>query len=439
MNGTGGNDELRRIIDDQHRMGEQADAALRLGTMLMEAGTGGYRIIRAMKRAARAMGFDRVDAVISVNNITATFHRDDTFRTVVANRDTPAVDASRIEALENLSRDLGGPDSGLEAEELNRQLDHVEQFVTKRWAVWIQALAAGMACAGFAVLNHYSLPGAAAVAVSAALGQVIRHMCARRHVNQLGTTAVAAVASCLIYAGLAQLLVLTGIIEGPSFTVGYVTAVLFLMPGFPLFSSLLDLGRFDLAAGMSRLGYALTIIFTATMSASAVSLITGLQPLPERLPEYDGTWYIAAAVASAVGVAGFALLFNSSRRMALVAALTGTVANMVRMALLELGLAVQVATFLGALVVGLLGALVARPMRLPRITVTVPAAIIMIPGPAVFTTVYSLNVGDVTAALTSASTAVLSILAIGSGLIVARMLTDPAWTFGRHIDLVRPT
>jgi len=29
----------------------------------------------------------------------------------------------------------------------------------------------------------------------------------------------------------------------------------------------------------------------------------------------------------------------------------------------------------------------------------------------------------------------LSILAIGAGLVVARMLTDPDWTFGRHIDL----
>ena len=35
----------------QHRMGVAADAVLRLGLMFMAAGTGGYRIIRGMKRA----------------------------------------------------------------------------------------------------------------------------------------------------------------------------------------------------------------------------------------------------------------------------------------------------------------------------------------------------------------------------------------------------
>lgn len=430
--GDGRDAELLRLVEEQQQMGEAADAVLRLGTLLMDAGTGGYRIIRAMKRAARAVGFDGVDAIVSVNNITCTFHRRGSFRTVVANHDTPAVDASRIEALENLSRQL---DEQITAEELNRMLDTVEHNVTKRWPVWVQAMAAGLACAGFAVLNHYSVSGVLVVAVAAALGQTVRHACSRRHFNQIGTTAVAAATACLVYAALSQILITTGITDQSSFTIGYVTVVLFLMPGFPLFSALLDLGRFDLTAGLSRLGYAVTIIFTATMTAAAVSLLTGLQPLPEQLPSFDSSWYAAAAVASACGIGGFAVLFNSSRRMALVAALIGTIANMAHLLILDIGVPPQAAAFLGAMLVGLLGAAVSRPTRLPRITVTVPAAIIMIPGPSIFRTVYSLNSGDIDVAVGTATTAVLNVLAIGAGLIAARMLTDPAWTFGKKIDL----
>jgi len=396
---------LLQLVEAEHQMGEDADAVLRLGAMIMAAGTGGYRVIRAMKRAARALGFDRVEAVISVNNITCSFHKGELFRTIVVNRDNPAVDASRIEALENLSHSMG---SSYTAEELHRELDQIEQRVGKRWPVWVQALAAGLACSGFAVLNHYPFLEAVVVALAAAVGQIVRHSCARRHLNQLGTTAVAAVVASLMYLFMAKGLAMVGIIDSPTFTTGYVASVLFLIPGFPLFSSLLDLSRFDLFSGLSRLCYATTVICT---------------------------WYLEATGATIVGIAGFAILFNSSRRMVITATTIGTVANMVRLVCAEAGLQPQFAAFIGALVVGLLGALLTKRISIPRITITVPASVVMIPGTAIYRTVYYLNSGDIDSGVGTAASASLSILAIGAGLVVARMLTDPDWTFGRHIDL----
>ena len=423
---------LLQLVEAEHQMGEDADAVLRLGAMIMAAGTGGYRVIRAMKRAARALGFDRVEAVISVNNITCSFHKGELFRTIVVNRDNPAVDASRIEALENLSHHMG---SSYTAEELHRELDQIEQRVGKRWPVWVQALAAGLACSGFAALNHYQFLEAVVVALAAAVGQIVRHSCARRHLNQLGTTAMAAVVASLMYLFMAKGLAMVGIIDSPTFTTGYVASVLFLIPGFPLFSSLLDLSRFDLFSGLSRLCYATTVICTATMAATAVSLITGLQPLPPDPATPNLLWYLEATGATIVGIAGFAILFNSSRRMAITATTIGTVANMVRLVCAEAGLQPQFAAFIGALVVGLLGALLTKRISIPRITITVPASVVMIPGTAIYRTVYYLNSGDIDSGVGTAASASLSIIAIGAGLVVARMLTDPDWTFGRHIDL----
>ena len=212
-------------------------------------------------------------------------------------------------------------------------------------------------------------------------------------------------------------------------------SVLFLIPGFPLFSSLLDLSRFDLFSGLSRLCYATTVICTATMAAAAVSLITGLQPLPPSPATPNLLWYLEATGATIVGIAGFAILFNSSRRMVITATTIGTVANMVRLVCAEAGLQPQFAAFIGALVVGLLGALLTKRISIPRITITVPASVVMIPGTAIYRTVYYLNSGDIDSGVGTAASASLSIIAIGAGLVVARMLTDPDWTFGRHIDL----
>ena len=124
-------------------------------------------------------------------------------------------------------------------------------------------------------------------------------------------------------------------------------------------------------------------------------LITGLQPLPPDPATPNLLWYLEATGATIVGIAGFAILFNSSRRMAITATTIGTVANMVRLVCAEAGLQPQFAAFIGALVVGLLGALLTKRISIPRITITVPASVVMIPGTAIYRTVYYLNSGDI--------------------------------------------
>ena len=187
---------------------------------------------------------------------------------------------------------------------------------------------------------------------------------------------------------------------------------------------------------MARLSYALTVIIAATFTVAMVSWFTELTPIaPPPVP--DASWYAAAILASFLGIAGFAFLFNSSRRMVIAAAIVGTVANMVRLGILELGVTSYFAAFVGGTIIGLLGGRVARTMHLPRITTTVPAAVIMIPGAAMFRSVYHLNAGNMDQALSNLATASMVVLSIGCGLIFARLLTDKDWSLGRLIDFSR--
>ncbi|WP_273112837.1 threonine/serine ThrE exporter family protein [Corynebacterium durum] len=421
----------------QQAMGVEADAVLRLGLLMVAAGTGGYRVIRAMKRAARAMGFDRLDAEISITSVVCTFHRGVSFRTVVATQPAPAVDASRIEALEHLTHHLP---NRMSANALTMCLDDIVHSVTHRWSRPVLMVAAGAACAAFALLNYFPAEGAAAVAVAAACGQLVRMILASRHLNQLGVVAVAAATSCLVFYLLNWALPLTHLPDDArAFAAGYIAAVLYLIPGFPLFSSMLDLSRFDITAGLTRLCYAMAVITAATMSVALVSVMTGLSPLSIDAPTPTARWYLLAAVASFVGVGGFALLFNSSRRMVLFAASIGVVANMVRLVMIDAGVQPQYAAYTGGVVVGLLGAVITARTTLPRITMTVPASVIMIPGTAMYRAVHFLNSGDIDQALSNAATAGLIIVWISAGLVTARILTDRDWAFGKPIDFQKHT
>lgn len=421
----------------QQAMGVEADAVLRLGLLMVAAGTGGYRVIRAMKRAARAMGFDRLDAEISITSVVCTFHRGVSFRTVVATQPAPAVDASRIEALEHLTHHLP---NHMSANALTMCLDDIVHSVTHRWSRPALMVAAGAACAAFALLNYFPAEGAAAVAVAAACGQLVRMILASRHLNQLGVVAVAAATSCLVFYLLNWALPLTHLPDDArAFAAGYIAAVLYLIPGFPLFSSMLDLSRFDITAGLTRLCYAMAVITAATMSVALVSAMTGLSPMSIDAPTPTARWYLLAAVASFVGVGGFALLFNSSRRMVLFAASIGVVANMVRLVMIDAGVQPQYAAYTGGVVVGLLGAVITARTTLPRITMTVPASVIMIPGTAMYRAVHFLNSGDIDQALSNAATAGLIIVWISAGLVTARILTDRDWAFGKPIDFQKHT
>ena len=121
-------------------------------------------------------------------------------------------------------------------------------------------------------------------------------------------------------------------------------------------------------------------------------------------------------LASFLACVGFAFIFNSTVRMALAAALIGMVANTIRLEVVDLGVAMQAGTMLAALVVGLLAAVVAPRLRIPRITVSVPAVVIMVPGAAVYRAVVGLNNGDLQVAVNSGVQAVFVVVCIAIGL-----------------------
>ena len=416
--------------DDELVLIRRSGAALRAGRLSLSAGTGSYRVKASMARLAHAMGVERHQAHVTLTEITTTSHRGHSFRTEVAEVRTVGINADRLARLEIMVTDVenAARSSGTDVppEDVERRLDEIAA-APPLYRPLLNALWSGIACAAFAFLNNGGLVEVAGVFVAASLGQAVRRALIHRGWNHFGVTMLAAAVACFTYLGLVTALHGADVIT-TRHEAGYVSAVLFLIPGFALVTGALDLARLDFSAGVSRLTYALMILTSAALAVWAVSSIVGLAPVPP--PPLDlptVLLWTLRAVASFAGVLGFALMFNSPWRMALVAASVGAVANLARIALVGQGLAIQAAAALAALVVGLLAAYVAPRIRVPRVTIAVPAVVIMVPGVTAYRAVFSLSEGETVQALAYGVEAGLVVVALSIGLAVARMLTDPTW------------
>ena len=82
-----------------------------------------------------------------------------------------------------------------------------------------------------------------------------------------------------------------------------------------------------------------------------------------------------------------------------------------------------------SMLVGLFAALLSTKVRSSRVTLSVPAVVIMIPGVPFYRAITAVNQGETLTAFASIAEVSFVILAIGVGLAISRMLTDPGWTF----------
>ena len=184
-------------------------------------------------------------------------------------------------------------------------------------------------------------------------------------------------------------------------------------------------------SGTERLMYALIIILVATMSAWIMAMILRLKPvdfIKISLPmEF---WILFRLLASFCGVFGFSVMFNSPIRLAVSAATIGAIANTLRLELVDLaGMPPAAAAFLGALTAGLLASMIKNKAGYPRISLTVPSIVIMVPGLYLYRGFYNLGIMSLATAASWFAAAILIIAALPLGLIFARILTDRTFRY----------
>lgn len=407
-------------------LAEVSDAVCRMGSLMLSSGTGSYRVKGAMGRVAAALGVEQLEAQVSLNEIVATTRAHGAFRTQVVEVPVPVVNADRISQLLRVSLRAA---PGWTAADLHRELDSVEAH-PHRYPVLLMVGGAAAACAAFAFLNNGRWQECLAAGVAAGIGKGAQILLQRRvRMNQLASVALVATIACLAYVLLAQAmeLVLSGFGQAMH-EAAFTSAILFLVPGFPLLTAALDLARFDFTSGTSRLLFAGSITFAAALGAWLVAWLFHLNPAeidPLGLPlgVMVGLW----AATSFIGVFGFAVTFNTPPLVALAAAGIGAVANTGRLVALDTGWNALVCAAVATTVTGLLAGRASQRLLAPRIILSVPAVLIMVPGASTYRALVAMINADPLSALVNGSVSVGVLVALATGLTVARMLTDPAW------------
>ena len=108
----------------------------------------------------------------------------------------------------------------------------------------------------------------------------------------------------------------------------------------------------------------------------------------------------------------------------------GAVANTLRLEFVDLtGMPPAVAAFIGALTAGILASLIKNRAGYPRISVTVPSIVIMVPGLYLYRGFYNLGMMSLSVSASWFASAMLIVMALPLGLIFARILTDRSFRY----------
>lgn len=303
---------------------------------------------------------------------------------------------------------------------------------------WLAGLASAVACASFAFLlggGAYDMLGAF---IGAGIGHYVRRRMFMHHLNQFVVTFIAVAVGAL---SCIASLRLVGCFDPAALhhNTAYIGSVLFVIPGFPLITGGLDIAKIDFPSGIQRLCYTMAIILMGTLAGWMVASLVQLNP-QGFTPLGLNPWLNAVLrmITAFAGVWGFSVLFNSPQRMCFVAGIIGAITDTLRLTMADFGIAAEIAAFTGALLAGLLAsawrAVVHRgwaPQYLgyPRIGLTVPSIVIMVPGLYMYRAMFYLGQFNTLPALDWTFRAFMVIICLPLGLAVARVITDKSWRY----------
>ncbi len=395
----------------------------RVGLMLLSCGTGAWRVRNSMNALSEQLGITCTASIGLMTIVYTCFDGHKTFTNSLCLNNT-GVNTSKLDRLERFVKKFPSEGISRSGEQLHLELDEIDK-IRGLYTPAKLGLAAACACAAFTFLLGGGPIEMFCAFIGAGIGNFVRSRLIGRHYTLYLCIVSSVALACLVYIGSLRLAQALFSVPG-SHEAGYICAMLFIIPGFPFITSGIDLAKLDMRSGLERLAYAVIIVVIATVTAWIMSIILGLHPADFPEMSISPALHLILRLAmSFVGVFGFSIMFNSTIKMAASAAGIGAIANTLRLELVSLAsFQPAVAAFLGALTAGLLASFAMKRLGYPRISVTVPSIVIMVPGLYLYRAVYNMGEMSLTLSAPWLVSALLIIMALPLGLIFARILTD---------------
>lgn len=402
---------------------EKATLVGRVGLMMLSVGTGAWRVRASMNKISRALNIV-CNADIGLLAIEFTCVENSESYTSALSLRTTGINTDKLNALEFFADEFGKRAEKYSVEQFHRILDKIQEM-PMNYKAWNLMLASAIASCGFTFLLGGGIIEMILAFCGAGIGQFVRKKFIENHITLLANVTAGAAAACCTYVILFKLAELIfGISEVHQS--GYICSMLFVIPGFPLITGGIDLAKLDLRSGIERIAYSVLIIAMATLTGWLTAMIFNFQPSDFAELKIDPYIKILFRMAASFfGVYGFSFLFNSTRKMAVTAGIIGMIANTLRLELIDFtNIPISAAAFIGAFSAGLFASLIKAKVGYPRITLTVPAIVIMVPGMFLYKGIYYIGLNDFDNGGMWLIKAILIITALPLGLIFARILTD---------------
>ena len=398
----------------------------RLAALILRTGAGGWRVRDAVNRASRALG---VTATVSVGltDIECTVRDGSEQRSQTVVIPDSGVNTNLLIDLDDFLVKIDESGGEISAHEYHTKMDELKGK-KPLYSPFLSGLASAFACAAFTFLLGGGPLEMFCAFVGAGLGQFVRRLLLANKINQLLAVGAAVVVSCVAYL-LVLFLISFALPDAMEHQMGYIGAMLFVIPGFPLITAALDMFLFDMRSGIERLTYAVLTILLATLIGWVLAVLLQLKPvdyIAYDLPEV--TMCFLRLMAAFIGVFGFSIMFNSPIKVALTAGVMGSISDTANLELVKyFGVAPEIGAFVGALIAGLLASAVWRKTRIPRTVITVPSIVIMIPGLYMYKSMFYMAQFETMDALTWLIRSCMIVMFLPVGLALARALTDSHW------------
>ena len=396
----------------------------RVGLMLLSCGTAAWRVRRAMNMLAKALDVTcTMEIGFTTLNYTCFDDRQCFSQTLSLTNN--GVNTNKLHALTQFVEQFSSRYLQANSVQIHETLDAIDQMPGLYSSLQL-GLASAVACASFTFLLGGGPAEMFGALIGAGIGNDIRAHMQRRKLTQFLCIMVSVSIACLCYT--LSLRCLEHVFDlSTQHEIGYICSMLFIIPGFPFITSGFDFAKSDMHSGLERMSFFIMTVTVACITGWIMAYFLGLEPgsfLPMTIaPQWKVMLWL---VFSFGGVFGFSMMFNSPMRLCALAAIIGSLSNTLRLGLVNYAdCPAALGAFIGAMTAGLLAYALHNRYGYPRIAVTVPSIVIMVPGLYLYRGFYGLGTQSIDEAMSSLMTAVIILLCIPLGLIFARILTDP--------------
>jgi uncharacterized membrane protein YjjP (DUF1212 family) len=389
--------------------------AIKLAGLLHRYGTPTHRLEDAMSQVLGRLGLEGI--VFSIpTGIFAGFGPADRQHTAIIRADLGQIHLEKLSMLDALVRRVIAGETGVEAG--SRELDEIAAMPS-RYGAPLRFICFAVASA--AAARSFG-GGWREVLVAAVIGMItggLVELAGRaENARRISETMAAVIAGALT-------VTVARVVFPTSTFIPTIAGLIVLIPGLMLTTAVTELATRNLVSGTARLTGAVMLFLELGIGAALGGTIGRLLPDARHvqrtatpLPEW--TLYPALLLAPLT----FAVLFRTAPRdivWVMVAGIAGF--GGARLGSVLLGPALG--TFVGAVIIGLLGNFLARVLERPSTLLLVPGIVFLFPGSFGFGSFSKFLENDVLSGVTIAFELVLAAVALVTGLLLANAILPP--------------